>query len=555
MLPIFLSNKTLPETTKFQNHLIIEIMKKKTLLDSVDVPIPCDKSWDEMIGNDVLRLCLHCEKDIYNISAMTKKEAKKLLFQSKEKVCIRLERESDGRVKTLKKQLHQITRQIPLAAGILTASMILSGTTNAQEQKTESPKITITQITDSKNSKPSITGTVTDSNGAVIPGIRIILRNTKDCSTRFATSNAEGFYEFKDVEPLTYEIEIVEQNGFKNVDFKNLVIPSDKNLELKFVLHPLLISEFDLAFETPVVETETPLLDNKITSRQIEDLPLPPNRKTFVLGLFPGVKEDKSKKQAKTSQISFTIFDMLKQVIPDAEVKLTNNKTKQEFIVKTNDNGIAYFSGLPHGDYEVRASATGFHNSVMRILVKERFEPNIKMSLEVGSVTGIFVFNEYKIPIFNSIIQEDVDVIKNYVAEKKNVNIRDKFSGNKTMLHAAAQSGNIEIIELLINAGANVNAKDKLGRTPILMLESDDEETVEILKLFIAKGADLNVQDKDNENTTLLMNVCEEDNYEAVKLLLEAGANPNLKDEDGKTALQKTTSEEIKKLLKKYGAK
>lgn len=531
-------------------------MKKKTLLDSVDVPVPCDKSWDEMIGGDVSRLCLHCEKDIYNISAMTKKEAKKLLFQSKEKVCIRLERETNGRVKTLKKQLHQITRQIPLAAGVLAASMILSGTTNAQEQKTESPKITITQITDSKNSKPTISGTVTDPNGAVIPGIRIVLRNIKDGSTRFATSNAEGFYEFKDFEVSTYEIVIDAQYGFEAFLANNLIVTEGKHLDLKIVLKVGFINDHDMVYESPItIETETPQIDNKITSRQIEDLPLPPNRKTFVLGLFPGVKEGKSKKQAKTGQISFTIFDMMGAFISEAEVKLTNTKTKQEFTVKTNDRGVAYFYLLPRGHYEVRASAKGFQNSVMSVLIAEKVEPNIKMSLEVGIVTGVISIDWYETPIFNSIIQEDVDVVKNYVAAKKNVNIRDKFSGNKTMLHAAAQSGNIGIIKLLINAGANLNAKDKPGRTPILMLDIVDEDDLEILKLFIANGADLNVQDKDDGKLTLLMKACDDDDFEAVKILLEAGANPNLKDENGETALQKTISKEIKELLKKYGAK
>lgn len=88
------------------------------------------------------------------------------------------------------------------------------------------------------------------------------------------------------------------------------------------------------------------------------------------------------------------------------------------------------------------------------------------------------------------------------------------------------------------------------------MIDSDDEEMgIKIFKLFLAKGADVNVQDKDNRKMTMLMEACENDSFEGVKILLEAGANPNLKDEDGETAMQKTKSEEIKKLLKKYGAK
>lgn len=51
------------------------------------------------------------------------------------------------------------------------------------------------------------------------------------------------------------------------------------------------------------------------------------------------------------------------------------------------------------------------------------------------------------------------------------------------------------------------------------------------------------------------MFACDDENFEIVKMLLEAGANPNLKDEDEESALQKADSEEIKQILKQYGAK
>jgi hypothetical protein len=107
-------------------------MAKKSLLDSIDVPAPCPQKWDEMIGGEKTRFCASCEKDIYNLSDMTRSEAKKLIFQSKEKVCIRLEKDADGKVQTLKKQLHKITRQAPIAAGVLSASLAFSAMTYAQ---------------------------------------------------------------------------------------------------------------------------------------------------------------------------------------------------------------------------------------------------------------------------------------------------------------------------------------------------------------------------------------------------------------------------------------
>jgi Carboxypeptidase regulatory-like domain len=368
-------------------------MKKKSLLDSIEVPKPCDKSWNEMIGGDVSRFCLHCEKEIYNISAMTHQEAKKLLFQSKERVCIRMEREPDGRIKTLKKQLHQITRQMPLAAGVLTASLILAGATNAQETKVETSKITITQIAD-KNSKPTISGVITDSNGAIVAGVRIILRNTKDNSTRFANSNDSGFYEFKDVEVSTYEIEIVEQNGFKKFIQKDLSIENNTNLELRIALSSgdVVIGQ-TIYHEDPNIKTETPQIDTKITPRQIESLPIK-SRNLPVLGLFPGVKEEKPRKQLKMSQISFTVVDQNDALVVNAKIILKNGKLKKEYSIFSNDEGLAKLDEILAGDYKVEITANGFKKYKGKIKIKETTENEIKITLETGNeVVGVFISN------------------------------------------------------------------------------------------------------------------------------------------------------------------
>lgn len=360
-------------------------MKKKSLLDSIDVPKPCDKSWDEMIGDDVSRFCKHCEKDIYNISAMTKQEAKKLLFQSKERVCIRMEREPDGRIKTLKKQLHQITRQMPLAAGVLTASMILSGVTNAQETKVETGKITITQIAD-KNSKPTISGTITDSNGAVVAGIRIILRNTKDNSIKSTVSDEKGVYEFKYVEASTYEIEIAQQNGFEKLIYKNLLVENDKSLEIGLTLIGLPTTDCFSESVTFPITTETPPIDTNVTYQEI--VPLPKSTYPLIVLGFPKfpIPAKKIKKPKNLSQISFTIFDKFGAVIPNAKVFLTKQITNEEFSVMSNQEGIAEFDEVLRGNYELKVVAPNFQSFKQTIKVNKAVEPNVKITLNAGTL-------------------------------------------------------------------------------------------------------------------------------------------------------------------------
>lgn len=58
---------------------MIEADSKDSILDRICIAMPCSMSWEEMHGNDEVRLCGGCNKNVYNISAMSKKEAERIL--------------------------------------------------------------------------------------------------------------------------------------------------------------------------------------------------------------------------------------------------------------------------------------------------------------------------------------------------------------------------------------------------------------------------------------------------------------------------------------------
>src|SRR5687767_10178935 len=109
-------------------------MKKPGFIDSVRVKDPCTQAWDEMVGNDKTRFCTHCAKDVNNLSAMTRKEALKLVRRSGGSLCIRYIQQPVTKAPVFADQLTQITRRrTPLmAAGVMTASLSLSALTYAQ---------------------------------------------------------------------------------------------------------------------------------------------------------------------------------------------------------------------------------------------------------------------------------------------------------------------------------------------------------------------------------------------------------------------------------------
>ncbi len=70
------------------------------LLDSVKIASPCTASWEEMIGDERARFCTHCQKDVFNLSALPGEEAETFLRERTAEVCVRLYKRADGTVLT-----------------------------------------------------------------------------------------------------------------------------------------------------------------------------------------------------------------------------------------------------------------------------------------------------------------------------------------------------------------------------------------------------------------------------------------------------------------------
>jgi hypothetical protein len=71
------------------------------MLEQVRVASPCNASWDEMVGDERVRFCLSCEKNVYNLSAMTIADAEALVqARLGGEVCVRFYRRADGTMMT-----------------------------------------------------------------------------------------------------------------------------------------------------------------------------------------------------------------------------------------------------------------------------------------------------------------------------------------------------------------------------------------------------------------------------------------------------------------------
>jgi Ankyrin repeats (3 copies) len=136
------------------------------------------------------------------------------------------------------------------------------------------------------------------------------------------------------------------------------------------------------------------------------------------------------------------------------------------------------------------------------------------------------------------------------------LNVQGVYGRNP--LHAAAFSGNFEVVRILIECDrADINATDRIGWTPLLWASRGPNfEDGSVLRLLLEHGADINLQNQIGWTPLHLASF--NGALEVVRLLLEHGADVKAKDKKGKTALQVAAwkrHDKVVKLLREYGAK
>jgi ankyrin repeat protein len=97
-----------------------------------------------------------------------------------------------------------------------------------------------------------------------------------------------------------------------------------------------------------------------------------------------------------------------------------------------------------------------------------------------------------------------------------------------TALHAAAEKGHLQILQLLLHAGAKsaIEGFDYIDRTPLMC--AVEAGHLAIVKELIRQGADVNAHNVEHVGNTALHFAVEKGNLKMIKELLDAGADPTI---------------------------
>ncbi|HEU4766972.1 MAG TPA: carboxypeptidase regulatory-like domain-containing protein, partial [Pyrinomonadaceae bacterium] len=139
----------------------------------------------------------------------------------------------------------------------------------------------------------SISGSVTDSTGSVVPMATVMLASEKTGQTRNAVTNEEGRFNFAALQPGSYSIK-VERQGFQTVEQRNIILSANENLSLgDLKLQPGQVTEtVSIMSEGAIVERESSDLTARLTADQINLIATKGRDVTSLLRLLPGTSNN-----------------------------------------------------------------------------------------------------------------------------------------------------------------------------------------------------------------------------------------------------------------------
>src|SRR5262249_35330528 len=140
----------------------------------------------------------------------------------------------------------------------------------------------------------TITGTVKDTSGSLVPGAKVGVRNEGTGITREAIANDAGNYTVSNIPAGTYTV-TVEASGFKKYSRTGNLLDANVPLGVEVILEVGQNTEtVNVVADASRIQTESATLGLTVDQRQVRDLMLNGRNPVLLAALKPGVRSSAS---------------------------------------------------------------------------------------------------------------------------------------------------------------------------------------------------------------------------------------------------------------------
>ncbi|MBZ5565286.1 MAG: carboxypeptidase regulatory-like domain-containing protein [Acidobacteriia bacterium] len=132
-------------------------------------------------------------------------------------------------------------------------------------------------------------GVVSDSTGAVVPGVKVVATNTSSGVSYGATSNDAGVFHITNIPPGTYTLN-AEKQGFQKAEVANAILHTEELKGVNLTLQVgTLTQTVNVTVAAPLLNTEQAHLAEDISNVSLENLPIEGENPLTALQLLPGI--------------------------------------------------------------------------------------------------------------------------------------------------------------------------------------------------------------------------------------------------------------------------
>lgn len=153
----------------------------------------------------------------------------------------------------------------------------------------------------------SVTGTVLDKSGAVVPGAVLTLTNKATGDTRTTTSGSNGLYRFDLLPVAIYSIRVT-KSGFTTAQVNNIELYVGQTTTENVTLSPGAVSEtVTVTSQAPLIEATKSAVGLTVTPNQVQEMPLNGRDFANLAVLAPGARPVDSYDPTKNRYAVFAI--------------------------------------------------------------------------------------------------------------------------------------------------------------------------------------------------------------------------------------------------------
>ncbi len=330
--------------------------------------------------------------------------------------------------------------------------------------------LALTTIGYAQRDMGTITGTITDAQGGVVPNAKITITEVATGLKYDVQSSSDGTYIRPALKPGTYSI-TAEAKGFRRIEQQNIVIIGGDRVGVNLTLTVGDVTQaVEVSAEAPLLQTESTTLGADLSAKGMSELPLGGNRTfSFLARLSPGVLTAEPGSRDATGggfsangvrsngQNNFLLNGV------DNNVNVIDFLNQTAFVVGPSVEAIGQMSVLTNGynaeygrgaggvvSVSLKSGTNELHGTLFEILQNADLNANRWENNKGGKAAGPFRQNQFGVAIGGPVIKNRTFVFGDYqgtrIASSGGVIQNLGYGGNYTIPTAAMKNGNFQSI-------------------------------------------------------------------------------------------------------------